>query len=578
MNIKGETGTVQVSNEGVGSPGLALFNKLIRAAESKEIEPLLDAYIVNVVDADEDEQEKLFEDLYVLVFETRDVLKGKGERDLFYELILLLFKRFPKTTLALLKFIPQFGYWKDLLRIIYFIDKRVDGHIYNNEEYSELREALISMYAYELKNCSESKKPTLSGKWAPREGSMYDNIATELAAKIFPEQNGTYRMRSYRKLISSLTRVVEQQMSSKKFSEIEFEHVPSKAMDKYKAAFLKVVPDNEDRIKCRENMQKFLVDCAAGKAKIKANTLMPHEVTSQVIAYLDKLKYHYNGPEHETQKQICSDVLQVLNVQWDSIVEKFVDDICKECKASKDDVIGLLERSIALSDVSGSMSGIPMDVSIGMGILISQFCKAFPNTIITFESTPGFFDITGEKLSDKIDQVAAMPWGGSTDFIAALRMMLNKAMERKISPSDFPKIMFVFSDMQFDAAIGDGYSPNVNVELRKKYSTNHEVLLQDFKKAGYEVPLVIYWNLRAGTPGHESSADVEGTVMLSGYNPTLLKSVFSGQDLSKIDFEIFKKEINPQKVYENVVSNKNYQCIRDALKDIKATWSEELLK
>lgn len=575
MNTKGENGTVQVSNEGVGSPGVALFNKLIRGAKSEELRPLLDAYISAVLDAEGERQEELFEDLFVLTFQTRDVLKGKGERDLFYELIFLLYKMFPNTVLGLLKFIPKFGYWKDVLRLIHFIDTRVEEGRYNLEEFLELKKALLDLYAYELKTAGEGEKKriTLSGKWAPREGSMYNDIATQLAERIYPEQSGTFRMRSYRKLVSGLTKVVEQLMSAKKFSEIDFAHIPSKAMQKYKAAFLKAPEGNEDRLKCSENMKKYLKDCSEGKATMNAKTLMPHELSREAIKYAQMMEW--GTPEN---KEMAAKLSEVVNIQWEVIKKKFITDICQECDAKEEDVVDLLSHSIALSDVSGSMGGIPMDVSIGMGILISQFCKAFPNTMITFESVPQMYEIKGEKLTEKALEVSRMPWGGSTDFMAALRLLLKKAVETGIPAQNFPKIMFVFSDMQFDAAVGDGYSEKVNPELRQKYSTNHDILLNEFVQAGYEVPLIIYWNLRAGTPGHESSADVKGTVMLSGYNPTLLKSVFSGQDLSKIDFSEFSKKVDPQVVYDNVVTSPNYDCLREALKEMKPTWMEELLK
>ena len=43
------------------------------------------------------------------------------------------------------------------------------------------------------------------------------------------------------------------------------------------------------------------------------------------------------------------------------------------------------------------------------------------------------------------------PWGGSTNFYAAMQLLVNTAKNEE----DIPKILFVLSDMQFDHAGGD---------------------------------------------------------------------------------------------------------------------------
>lgn len=53
------------------------------------------------------------------------------------------------------------------------------------------------------------------------------------------------------------------------------------------------------------------------------------------------------------------------------------------------------------------------------------------------------------------------------------------------------KRLFVFSDMQFDASLinksGGGWE------------TTHDRIVKAFKKAGYEMPEIVYWNLQGGT-------------------------------------------------------------------------------
>lgn len=48
------------------------------------------------------------------------------------------------------------------------------------------------------------------------------------------------------------------------------------------------------------------------------------------------------------------------------------------------------ENVCVMSDVSGSMSGVPMNVSIGLGLVISQLNKhpKFGQRVMTFETNP----------------------------------------------------------------------------------------------------------------------------------------------------------------------------------------------
>lgn len=52
------------------------------------------------------------------------------------------------------------------------------------------------------------------------------------------------------------------------------------------------------------------------------------------------------------------------------------------------------------------------------------------------------------------------------------------------------KRLFVFSDMQFDASL---------VRSREGWETTHDRIVKAYKRAGYEMPEIVYWNLRGGT-------------------------------------------------------------------------------
>ena len=62
---------------------------------------------------------KMFKNLFVMAFQTRWCRGGKAERLLFYKFIVHLYERFPDVVLDLMHFIPRYGYWKDLLSLLF---------------------------------------------------------------------------------------------------------------------------------------------------------------------------------------------------------------------------------------------------------------------------------------------------------------------------------------------------------------------------------------------------------------------------------------------------------------------------
>ena len=80
-----------------------------------------------------------------------------------------------------------------------------------------------------------------------------------------------------------------------------------------------------------------------------------------------------------------------------------------------------LGKLVPLVDVSGSMSGTPMEVAIALGILVSECtAPAFRDRLLTFETRPSWVDLSDcTSLRTKVQKTQAAPWGGSTDFEAA---------------------------------------------------------------------------------------------------------------------------------------------------------------
>uniref|UniRef100_A0A7S4HV64 TROVE domain-containing protein n=1 Tax=Vannella robusta TaxID=1487602 RepID=A0A7S4HV64_9EUKA len=489
-----------------------LFFKTVRGISEENLVPLLDAAWAESPEA-----------TLRIIFQTRDCRGGKGEKKIFYQALRWLHSKSPAVVSKNLTHIPFFGTWKDLLAVCSTIPE-IEGEV-------------IDLFVERLKDdkrileVSESNKDeevvSLCAKWAPTEKHSYDakqKLAKKIAAKLCGSKNAMKEYRTgYLVPLRNRLRITERFMCANEWDNIPYSTVPSRCMNRNKFAFVK---HDEDRF------QKYLLAAMSGKAKLQGKQMYPHELVSQLM--------------RASKRDL------VVECQWKSIMDGI-----KE--------MGSLNKSIVLSDVSGSMSGVPMQVSIALGLLISEVsCGPFRDMIITFESCPKFHHVQGENLLERVRNVMRMSWGGSTNFQAALDLILTLAKKENVPQDDMPDKLFVISDMQFNQADGN-------------YATNHQVLEKKFKDAGYEVPLIVYWNVRPNTTEFPALSDTPGVALLAGYSPSLLKVVMDGCDLdaepeetlevvdendpAAVEVTKVKKEINPADILKKAISDERYNIL-----------------
>jgi hypothetical protein len=495
--------------------------------------------------------------LICLLYHTRDCRGGKGERAIFRYLLLESYKHFPKTVEALVQYIPHYGYWKDLNELLVdTYNYKIDGVCFDN-----LRNIIYTFISDQLKidfdNYTAHKEDeksklvlTLAAKYAPKEGSSYDRkikAAKEIAMRLFPIEFKTdFRMalKSYRRMISSLNAAIQTTeilMCNNQFSEINFSRVPGKCLSKYRSAFLNQklenkndlrYPDVEDRMKCRENLLQFMLDVKSGKKQINAGQLFIHEIVGKLL-------------DHIQRKIVLSqEEIDLFELCWNEIVKTYRDMV------SSGEIS--LKHGMILADVSGSMEGTPMQVSIATAIFISSFLnEPYCDRFMTFSTVPSWFYIDPSlSLLEKVHIVSESPWGGSTNFEKAMSMILEVATTFKLEPEETPKWFLVLSDMQFDLASGN-----------KKWETMHEHLREMFATAGlkacgkpYEMPYFIYWNLRGNTEGLPVVSNEPGCSMVSGYSIAILKELFKNRDL---------KNITPWTNLKSTLDSERYELIKN---------------
>ena len=440
---------------------------------------------------------------------------------------------------------------------------------------------------------AEIKRITLAAKWAPTHKGMHDQHTTIVSTvaellhpfdKVCPEgvdpaDRETYlkhaRVAYQSQTLSPLRKhlnVVERDITAETFSEIKYERVPSLAMARYTPLFAKKDFDHFD---------KYIEKVASGKSKISGATLLPSTLVSAVSGYNSPyMQGKQKGADVMVQKKLREVQLKTIDGQWNTLVQRIKDS-------------GTLESSIAVCDVSGSMSGprfsdgtCPMDSSIGLSLLLAEVTKPpFGGAFITFSHRPQVMRVGGpddkRSFKEKVKYIQDSSWSMNTDFVGVFeKLILPMAIENKISQEDMVKQVFVFSDMQFDMAGGDD-----------RWTTSYERIKKQFEDAGYEMPMLIFWNLAGGRAGYGQThlndgdegedaapkpvtAAEEGTALVSGYSQGQLKMFLDNgtfEDPEEDEEEVDEKEGDDGEV----VIQKKEKKKKDPLDVVKKAISHE---
>ncbi|KAG8698552.1 hypothetical protein FRC08_005842 [Ceratobasidium sp. 394] len=279
-------------------------------------------------------------------------------------------------------------------------------------------------------------------------------------------------------------------------------------------------------------LTEYLADISAGKSKISGATLLPHELLIEALKVTAPAKTSAKRtPEEavkaEIQRRLGESNKQIVDAQWNSLLERMRES-------------GTLDRTLAVVDVSGSMGTIrslpqkksphvkPIFPAVALGILLAQISRPpFKDMFITFSANPELLRLQQGSLAEQARWMVTTQWGMNTDYEAVfLKLLLPIAVKKRIKPEDMVKRLFVFSDMQFDESLthrsGGGWK------------TTHSHIVKAYKKAGYEMPEIVYWNLQGGTT-KPVLKDTPGTALVTGFSANMAKLFMEGE---KIEDEI----------------------------------------
>jgi uncharacterized protein with von Willebrand factor type A (vWA) domain len=502
--------------------------------------------------------------LYKMIGQTRDIVDGKGECALTYMMLHTWHQFFPQLALFALKClvdlgdknVHQYGSWKDIKYFCAYCKKRGEGI-----DFPMIQEAIRLTNEQLRKDAvADVSEMTLAAKWVPREKSSFGWLYQELATDYFKEYMATANneQRSvkavlkcktdYRKLISSLNKkldTLQVKQCANTWSVIDFNRVTSVSLGKQKKAFLNVnkkneerYPDRPDRVLCAERFNEHVQKAVKGEVEMKGARVGMADFTKQA-------RQLYRSCGSQVEKDL-------LNSQW----------------RDNSNLTGALDNMIAMVDLSGSMSGDPMDVAIALGIRIAEKSK-LGKRVMTFTMNPRWVNL--EPFDDFVSQVKAVETGDvgyNTDFHKALNLILDTIVENKMAPEDVENMTLVLlSDMMIDEAEPmDHYSRTTTNGVQKR-AVLYECIKLKYAEAGmrvhgkpYNPPHMLFWNLR-NTNGFPSLSNEKNVSMMAGFSPALL-NLFCENGIDAL------QSCTPWSILTQSLENNRYKILGDYLESI----------
>lgn len=405
----------------------------------------------------------------------RDIRGGSGERKLFRDVLNYLEVHNPELALRVIKKVPEVGRFDDLL-------------VFQTET---LRNAAFDMIQNAL-----SQKDGLCAKWMPRKGDIAVKLREYLG--MTPKQ--------YRKTLVNLTKVVETQMCSNDWDNINFSHVPSVASSRYKKAF------NRHTTKYAEYVAA-LVKGDNPEVKVNAGAVYPYDILKGLNGYYyDRISYNTTELNH-------------IIKQWEAL-PNYVGDA----------------KILPMVDVSGSMtcsaggkgSVSCLDVAVSLGLYISEKNTGdFKDLFLTFSGTPELLHLKGN-IVDRSMQMVKSNWAMNTNLHSAMNKILSVAKKGNVSQEDMPEMLLILSDMQADMCL-------------MYDDSSMEMIERKFQTAGYKIPNIVFWNINArdNVPVKYNKNRV---ALVSGFSPAIMKAVLSSDT----------EQFTPQAIMLKAVMNERY--------------------
>jgi hypothetical protein len=478
--------------------------------------------------------------------EDAETQTGFGRRDEFYKCVNWLKANRPTLLSANLHLIPIFGCWKDFLNepLIDTLERKsVYGLFKENLDNDLLRKYLPTIRGKRREWSKADRQKMRKLGVTKIEGAIRVNKELSVRdakrvawAKGFCKFLGISK-KEYRAIKSSgKAHIFQKQMSGNLWDKINFNGVAGKAM--------------------------FLATSQKGYDKQSV-----FERHGQVVRLLEWLKTQktvkFTGYIYELLKAAKTNPSIIQKLTYDLQFET----ILEQMKNHK------LGNVLAALDTSGSMSiGYipnisPLYIGLSLGIAFSAMNVGyFKDTVCMFDSDSSLLKLHGG-FCDRVKQVPSDAMG-STNFQSVIDLLVNtRKQNSEIPVNEYPETLLVISDMQFNPT-------EYNYRTGKTSITNYEDAKRKLNEVGLGEMRIIWWNVNGNYSDFPSTMDDKGIYMISGFDPTNIKSLMGLNQpkvLTKaIESATIMKEVTT-KVEENPLDGLNNWLSQSIFSLVKTT-------
>ena len=430
-----------------------------------------------------------------LLFYTRDIRQGLGEKDIFRFLFYMLAKNEPEIAIKMIPYIPSYGRYDDLLFALE----------------TPVQDEVISFIGNKLKEDINNKinhRPiSLLAKWLPSINTS--NAKSRYYARIIAKGlNLSYKQ--YRKDLAYLRGyyIIENYLREKRY-DFEYSKIPSVALNKYRLAFRK----ND-----KERFEKYLEEVKTGKTKMNVDTL-------DVVTFISQVRGNY--------QIVVSDELDYYQTAWEKIVgDNKID--------SHMIVVRDGSGSMYMHDRSYRVHG-PIDIADAMALLTAErLSGAFHDKFITFSSRPKLVDLSNyNNIYEKVSYIRFLDDCSNTDIQKVYELILDVYKMPDFKPEDALDKILIVSDMEFDY---------LNQEFkfetaRPVNKSTFEYFKEEFSKLNYPMPELVYWNVESRGFKVPVTKNELGVKLVSGSNKNIIDMIMNNESLDPYDFmsKVLKK-------------------------------------
>jgi len=522
-----------------------------------------------------------------LLANTRDIINGKGEYNLSYNFLNILYDFYPQIAENIYKYFCinldnldnfnnlPYGSWKD---IKYFYK------LFPNHPLNKYGIKLINNQLKEDENNfynNNFHKISLVSKWIPREkkNTIYYNFYCDLACDYYNQYISYAKLSNnpltitkainkakthYRKLISTLNNTIntlEIYQCSNNWRNINFNYLTSINLLKQREAFLNMNKHGNinnkysfDRIQCCNNFIKYIDEIEDNKITKKGKNINLNDFTKEALKLINNENYkiYRNNLDTNLNNDLINFKKEILllNNLW---------------KSNSQLNNNNLKNMIAIIDLSSSMNGDPLYSAIALGIRVAEK-SILGKRILTFSSCPKWVNLENYEFVDCVYYSTLNNWGLNTNFNSASNIILDAIIESKLEPKYVENLtLVVFSDMQFD-------------KIDTNFNSMYDYIENQYINTGlklYGTPLkpphILFWNLK-NSNGFPCLSYNKNISMMSGFNPSLL-NLFCEKGLNGLKEynnteNILYNSSKSWNLLTNMLNNKRYSIIKSIVSSV----------